>query len=157
MKITTETVRRVAAHAHRLTGGVHGLAFVHDPGDPPRYVDRHTPGRTFAGPGAARCAAAFYTGMVDALPGANPPLIDTVLAEVSARHTALIEAGRAAAVPPHAGYICKRCAGPSPVGVGYVSDTPGAAAASAGREACDCGHSQHPSTSPTPSPTQTGA
>lgn len=40
------------------------------------------------------------------------------------------------------GYICKTCAGPSPVGVGYVDDTPGAAEHSAGLTACACGASR---------------
>lgn len=157
MKITTETVRRVAAHADRLTGGGHGLAFVSDPADPPRYVDKHLDGRTFTGPGAARAAAAFYAGLIDALPGANPPLIDTVLAEVSARQATLVGAGRDAAGPAHAGYICKRCGGPSPVGVGYADTSDGAAAKSAGRHACDCGYSRHATTSTTPTRHQTGA
>lgn len=40
------------------------------------------------------------------------------------------------------GYICKRCGGPSPIGVGYASSEPGAYEASEGRAACDCGCSR---------------
>lgn len=40
------------------------------------------------------------------------------------------------------GYICKRCGGASPVGVGYTDHTPGALAQSQARTACDCGYSQ---------------
>jgi hypothetical protein len=108
VKITTETVRRVAAHAQRLTAGTHGLAFVAKPGDPPRYVDKRRPttredlgapeGFVFTGGDAARRAAAFYAGIVDTLPGANPPLTDRVLDEVTTRHAQAIEVGRRCAV-----------------------------------------------------------
>lgn len=40
------------------------------------------------------------------------------------------------------GYVCKTCGGPSPVGVGYVSNEPGAAEASAGLTQCRCGQGQ---------------
>lgn len=40
------------------------------------------------------------------------------------------------------GYICKSCGGPSPLGVGYVDNSAGAAARSAGRTGCDCGQSR---------------
>lgn len=40
-----------------------------------------------------------------------------------------------------AGYVCKRCGGPAPVGVGFASSAPGAAARSAIRDACPCGYS----------------
>jgi len=39
------------------------------------------------------------------------------------------------------GYICKKCFGASPVGVGYVSDGSAAAAASASVTSCPCGYS----------------
>lgn len=94
MKVTTETVRRVAAHAERMTAGRHGLAFAAKPGDPLRYVDKHPAGSVFTGLDAARRAAAFYAGIVDALPGTNPPLIDRVLAEVTERHRHDVDAGR---------------------------------------------------------------
>lgn len=42
-----------------------------------------------------------------------------------------------------AGFVCKQCGGPSPVGVGYVDITDGAAARSAGVTVCRCGHSVH--------------
>jgi hypothetical protein len=42
----------------------------------------------------------------------------------------------------HSGYQCKQCGGPSPVGVGYVDTTPGAAEASATLTACGCGYSR---------------
>lgn len=41
-----------------------------------------------------------------------------------------------------AGYACKTCDGPSPVGVGYVDDRPGAAEASKNLTQCACGQSQ---------------
>lgn len=40
------------------------------------------------------------------------------------------------------GFICKKCAGPSPVGVGYVADGEAAAEASAGVTVCPCGNSR---------------
>lgn len=40
------------------------------------------------------------------------------------------------------GYICKSCGGPSPLGVGYVDNSAGAAERSAGRTRCDCGNSR---------------
>lgn len=40
------------------------------------------------------------------------------------------------------GYICKRCGGPAPVGVGYVVQGKPAEAASAYRSMCDCGYSR---------------
>lgn len=43
-----------------------------------------------------------------------------------------------------AGYVCKRCGGPSPVGVGYVSTDRGAAALSAAVQVCGCGYSVAP-------------
>lgn len=43
---------------------------------------------------------------------------------------------------PHAGYRCKQCDGPSPVGVGYVDNSTDAAAASAGLTVCACGYSR---------------
>lgn len=43
--------------------------------------------------------------------------------------------------PFHAGFICKRCGGPSPVGIGYVDCTEGAAERSAGLTQCGCGWS----------------
>lgn len=39
------------------------------------------------------------------------------------------------------GYICKRCATPSPTGIGYVSNAQGAGTASAGLTTCSCGYS----------------
>jgi hypothetical protein len=42
----------------------------------------------------------------------------------------------------HTGYQCKECGGPSPIGVGYVDTTPGAAEASAALTACGCGYSR---------------
>lgn len=39
------------------------------------------------------------------------------------------------------GYICKECSGPSPVGIGYVSDT---TPRDENRTACDCGYSVRP-------------
>jgi hypothetical protein len=58
-----------------------------------------------------------------------------------------IGAGRPAPVdqvdaPAGHGYICKKCAGPSPVGVGYVADGSAAAAASAAVTVCQCGNSR---------------
>lgn len=94
MKVTTETVRRVAAHAERLTAGVHGLAFVAKPGDQLRYVDKQPGGKIFTGRDASRRATAFYAGIVDADPAPNPPLVDRVLLEVTQRHAAEVDAGR---------------------------------------------------------------
>jgi len=42
------------------------------------------------------------------------------------------------------GYVCKRCGGPAPVGVGYVSHAVDDAHASQGRMVCPCGYSMHP-------------
>lgn len=42
------------------------------------------------------------------------------------------------------GYVCKRCGGPSPAGVGYADGTDGAAERSAGLSACGCGYSVAP-------------
>lgn len=42
------------------------------------------------------------------------------------------------------GYICKRCGGPSPVGIGFVDGSAGAAERSAGLLACACGWSVTP-------------
>lgn len=50
-----------------------------------------------------------------------------------------VETGKAR---DHTGYVCKTCGGPSPVGVGYVDNTDGAAQRSAGRSTCDCGASR---------------
>lgn len=44
------------------------------------------------------------------------------------------------------GYICKRCHGPAPVGVGYVAHGGDAAQASAGLTRCECGYSVDPRT-----------
>ena len=44
------------------------------------------------------------------------------------------------------GYICKRCHGPAPVGVGYVAPGVEAAAASEGLTRCACGYSVDPRT-----------
>ena len=43
-----------------------------------------------------------------------------------------------------AGFMCKVCGGPSPLGVGYVDGRPGAAQASEHVTACPCGYSQTP-------------
>jgi hypothetical protein len=40
------------------------------------------------------------------------------------------------------GYICKKCGGPAPVGIGYVDSTDGAAERSAAVSACECGRSR---------------
>lgn len=40
------------------------------------------------------------------------------------------------------GYICKQCGGPSPLGVGYADNTPGAYLASVPITVCECGYSQ---------------
>lgn len=41
------------------------------------------------------------------------------------------------------GYICKKCSGPSPIGVGYTGpSTQAAYLASRDRRSCDCGYSQ---------------
>lgn len=48
----------------------------------------------------------------------------------------------AAIGPKAAGYVCKECGGPSPMGVGYVDFQPGATERSAGLTECACGHSQ---------------
>lgn len=42
------------------------------------------------------------------------------------------------------GYVCKRCDGPSPVGVGYAVTADGAAQASAAADTCPCGYSVRP-------------
>lgn len=42
------------------------------------------------------------------------------------------------------GFICKRCGGPCPVGIGYVDESAGAAERSAGLLACACGWSVTP-------------
>ena len=42
------------------------------------------------------------------------------------------------------GYICKKCHGPAPYGVGYIDNTPGALEASTGRDECPCGASKKP-------------
>lgn len=47
-----------------------------------------------------------------------------------------------------AGYCCKECGKPSPIGVGYVDNTPGAAAASAAVIACPCGYGRSASNDP---------
>ena len=39
------------------------------------------------------------------------------------------------------GYICKTCHGPSPLGIGYTDDTPGAYQRSAEIQRCACGTS----------------
>lgn len=49
-----------------------------------------------------------------------------------------------AAAAQHSGYICKTCAGPSPVGIGYAAAGEAAALASHGRVSCDCGASVDP-------------
>jgi hypothetical protein len=97
MKITTDTVRRLAARAGHATAGAHGLAFVATPGDPERYVDKQTGGRVFAGRGATRAAAAFYAGILDTLAVDRRGLVDAVLAETGERHGDDIDAGRRAA------------------------------------------------------------
>lgn len=103
MKITTDTVRRLAARAGHATAGAHGLAFVATAGDPERYVDKQTGGRVFAGRGATRAAAAFYAGILDTLAVDRRGLVDAVLAETSERHQDEITAGRRAAARPSAG------------------------------------------------------
>ena len=50
------------------------------------------------------------------------------------------------------GYICKRCHGPAPVGVGYVANGADAAQASAGLTRCACGYSVDPRTTMTGPP-----
>ena len=47
------------------------------------------------------------------------------------------------------GYICKKCHGPAPYGVGYIDNTPGALEASTGRDECPCGESKKPAMDPT--------
>lgn len=47
-----------------------------------------------------------------------------------------------------AGFMCKRCGSPSPVGVGFVDGRPGAAQASEHVTACECGHSRTPGDQP---------
>lgn len=42
------------------------------------------------------------------------------------------------------GYICKTCAGPAPVGIGYIANGRAAKAASQGISSCPCGASQLP-------------
>lgn len=42
------------------------------------------------------------------------------------------------------GYVCKRCGGPSPVGIGYVDNSAGAYERSAAVTVCGCGWSGEP-------------
>lgn len=45
----------------------------------------------------------------------------------------------------HHGYICKRCAAPAPMGIGYISYDPDATYAdSKDLTSCACGYSQKP-------------
>lgn len=44
--------------------------------------------------------------------------------------------------PDGNGYICKRCGGPSPMGIGYADRRIGARAASQAVTACQCGYSR---------------
>ncbi len=43
---------------------------------------------------------------------------------------------------PDHGFICKKCGGPSPIGVGYFADGTTAGLRSQSAKACPCGHSQ---------------
>lgn len=47
------------------------------------------------------------------------------------------------------GFVCKKCGGPSPVGIGFVADGTDAAARSADLTTCQCGYSQSPAAVPT--------
>lgn len=40
------------------------------------------------------------------------------------------------------GYVCKQCGGPSPMGIGYVDNRPGAGHVSSYVTRCPCGHSR---------------
>ena len=43
-----------------------------------------------------------------------------------------------------AGYICKKCGKPSPLGIGYASHDQGAYERSKNLTQCECGYSQKP-------------
>ena len=51
------------------------------------------------------------------------------------------EIGRALRTIAPAGYVCKRCGGPAPIGIGYASTAPGAHTASRALAVCGCGWS----------------
>lgn len=65
-------------------------------------------------------------------------------AVLAARHEVVRLLRLRAGGPLSAGYVCKRCGGPAPVGVGYVSTAPGAEVRSAMVDACPCGYSVAP-------------
>lgn len=102
MKITTETVARLARTARRATAGAYGLAEAARPGKPAKVTDTAA-GLTWQGPDALRQAAAFYAGLIDQLTDPTPGPVLAVVAEVRARHGNYITDGRDAAATVRAG------------------------------------------------------
>jgi hypothetical protein len=91
----------------------------------------------------------FGCGEIEALAGMLRALgADEAAARWIADHATDDDEGDMHYAGTAAGYACKSCGGPSPVGVGYVDDQPGAAEASAQLTRCACGQSQLATTEP---------
>lgn len=79
MRITPDTVQRLADYASELTDGRFRFGYASNPGDGMRYVDGTLIHLTWSGRDAARKAAAYYYGVAEsANPGTVGDLPDDV-------------------------------------------------------------------------------
>jgi hypothetical protein len=97
MRITKETVRKLANYAAEVSSGTLTLESIANPGDGLRYVDGHSNTRVFTGKTATREAALFYgfAGHEWAVRnGTYPPAwVDEVLLVLLDSPTAVTRAG----------------------------------------------------------------
>ncbi len=70
MRITAREVHMLGEYASTVTGGRFHFGHAYNPGDGMRYCDGADSTRSWFGRNGARCAAAFYAGVIDqAAPG----------------------------------------------------------------------------------------
>lgn len=96
MKITTETVSRLARDVRKATDGAYGLAESARPGKPAQITDTAT-GLTWYGADCARRAAAYYAGMLEVLTSPVAEPVQRILRETRERHGRYCDDGRVAA------------------------------------------------------------
>ncbi len=99
IRITRDTVQRLADYASEVTGGRFRFGYVNNPGDGVRYVDGTEMHLTWSGSDAARKAAAYYYGVAESavpLVGDLPDDIRAAGRELIRWRESAVDAGRSA-------------------------------------------------------------
>ncbi len=96
MKITSETVARIAREVRKVTDGKYGMVEAARPGRAAHVTDTAT-GLTWHGQDCARKAAAYYAGMLHVLTDPMSEPVARILRETTARHGRYCDDGRVAA------------------------------------------------------------